>query len=807
MPPFVPPSHPPALIKPVASPCDRLASACFLTGKSKVSRQSSLLIADTRSASDSLESPPPVVEFYFADPQAVPQTPTHLPAHEGTAQELGQPITAGESQSQSVSVGDLPAQALVIPGLSYLKSSSHSDRTSHLVTRQRGGQTQQFFLSAAPDAAQTVQVPDAEAEDAPSKEVSVVELIADRQEYDSVKRVVYAQGNVVMRFANGTLLADRLQVNLNDRFAVAQGQVILQRGDQTLRGERFEYYFVQDSGVIFNANGELYQPTTGRDFAPSLPTDVATDLIPNATLNERLATSQPLQRVTTAGGINYSVGNPADVANVTGLGSTPANQTSGGTLNRIRFQAERLEFDGDGWRATNARLTNDPFSPPEVEIRAEQATYRNIAPLVDVIELTNSRIVFDQENSFPTQDRLVIDQRDRQPGVISFGYDGEDRGGLYVERGFNVIDTDTVSWEIKPQYLIQKALFPDAFPADNPTDQEVSPLSPSVFGLVTNLEATLGDRTSLYARTSFSSLDLNDISEFFRAKIFLQQKVDPLNITHDLRLEYNYRERLFNGSLGFQTVQSSFGLILVSPTIPLGSSGFYLSYQGSLQQIEAPTDQLDLLTPPLLVFPDDFQATLVRVQGAASLFRPFTLWQGEALPPTPEEGLRYTPTPVQPFLQLATSVTGVTSFYSNGGSQPSLTGSIGLLGQFGHFSRPWLDYTGFNIAFSQALRGDASPFFFDRFVDTQTVSWGLTQQIYGPVRFGIQSSFNLETNDEINTDYFLEYSRRTYSLLLRYNPVLEIGSINLRISDFNWSGNPGPFDGTGIRPVIQGVTR
>ena len=81
------------------------------------------------------------------------------------------------------------------------------------------------------------------------------------------------------------------------------------------------------------------------------------------------------------------------------------------------------------------------------------------------------------------------------------------------------------------------------------------------------------------------------------------------------------------------------------------------------------------------------------------------------------------------------------------------------------------------------------------------------RQVYGPIRIGIQSSFSFDANEEISTDYFIEYSRRPYDLLLRYNPILQVGSFNLRISDFNWSGNPGPFEGTGIRPVIQGVTR
>jgi hypothetical protein len=118
-----------------------------------------------------------------------------------------------------------------------------------------------------------------------------------------------------------------------------------------------------------------------------------------------------------------------------------------------------------------------------------------------------------------------------------------------------------------------------------------------------------------------------------------------------------------------------------------------------------------------------------------------------------------------------------------------------------------LDYTGFNISYTQVALNGQSPFLFDREADTSVLSGGITQQIYGPFRLGFQTSLNLETGEEISTDYFIEYSRRTYNIVLRYNPVLQLGSISFRINDFNWTGNPGVLDTGDVRPVIQGVTR
>jgi lipopolysaccharide export system protein LptA len=670
-----------------------------------------------------------------------------------------------------------------------------------LLAQERQGETREFQLPPTSPAVKNPSQPSP----APTAPADVVELIADQQEYDSQRQVITAKGKVEMRFANAVLIADLLRVNLPDRVMVAEGNVVLKRGDQVIRGERFEYYFVQDKGIIFNANGEIYQKSTSRDFSPSLPTDVGKNLVPNQTLSDRLAVNQPLQRVTTAEGFRFVLStNLQQLQQASqGEGGIKAPE-SGGQVNRVRFEAERVEFDRDKWEGTNVRLSNDPFSPPEVEVRAERATYRNIAPFVDELVMVNSRVVLDQTLSVPTfQDRLVFDRRSRQPGILSFGYDGRDRGGLFVQRGFTVIDTPTVNFELTPQYLIQKVISPDGYPEANPTDDSCEPISPCAFGLIADFDATLSERTELLAIASFSSLNLSEVNDYLRSQITLQQKVGDLNSPHDLRLQYNYRERLFNGSLGFQTVNNSFGVILVSPIIFLGDTGIQLSYQGSIQSIYAPTDQQELLNDNS----EDDLVNLMRYQGAFSLSRSFRLWQGEALPPTADEGLRYAPTPVLPFLELQVGMIGVSSLYGNGDSQPSISGNIGLLGQVGHFSRPFLDYTGFNLTYSTAARGDESPFLFDRFVDTETFSWGITQQIYGPVRFGVQSSFNLQSGEQISTDYYLEYSRRTFNFLIRYNPELQIGSISLRISDFNWSGNPGPFDGTLIRPVIGGVVR
>ncbi len=611
----------------------------------------------------------------------------------------------------------------------------------------------------------------------------IIELNADRQDYDANKQVVTAVGNVVMRFQNALLNADRMQINLQNRILVAEGNVALTRGAQVLRGQRFDYSFVQDKGSILNASGEAYFPRATEDFAPPLATDVGNGTLPQRPLSDRIAREQPVQQITNPDGFQIVVGGAANVQNF-------PQPLSGGAINRVRFVAERVDFDADGWYATKIRLTNDPFSPPELEMRADTARYRTISPEVSEITTSRSRLVFDQSLEIPIfQDRTVLDRRRREGGILTIGYDDSERGGLFVEQTFDVVNNPGVRFSLTPQYFVQKAVSGGI-------------IGPSLFGLRANLDAVLGPRTTAVGSLVATTLDPTDLENKLRASLRVIQTIGT-TIPHTLTMEYSYRDRLFNGSLGFQTVQSSLGAVLTSPVIRLGDSGIDLTYQAGLQLISADTDRANLLNPVRT----NNRTDLVRYQTSASVSRPFVLWQGEALPATPTEGMRYTPVPVVPFVQVAVGVTGVFSGYSSSDVQSSLSGNVSLYGQFGNFSRPYLDYTGFNLTYSQTARSGSSPFLFDRLVDTKTLSGGITQQVYGPFRVGFQTSYNLDTGREISTDYIVEYSRRTYSVVLRFNPVVQIGSISFRINDFNWFGNPEPFEGAEVRPVIQGVTR
>ncbi|WP_416676447.1 hypothetical protein [Egbenema bharatensis] len=118
-------------------------------------------------------------------------------------------------------------------------------------------------VEEAPDA-----VPDGQLPPVQPATQNIIELTADRQEYDEVRQVFLAEGNVELRFQGAVLLSDRLQVNIPNRIAVADGDAALIRGAQVLRGERITYNLTLDQGSVQQARGELFLPELARIQPP-----------------------------------------------------------------------------------------------------------------------------------------------------------------------------------------------------------------------------------------------------------------------------------------------------------------------------------------------------------------------------------------------------------------------------------------------------------------------------------------------------------------------------------------------------------
>ena len=555
-----------------------------------------------------------------------------------------------------------------------------------------------------------------------------LDVVSDRQEYDINTQVFVAEGNVFIKYKKSELKADRVQLNTKTQEVIAEGNVFFTRGDQKIRGNKLTYNYGDVKGELLKASGSVDLGNLVSSEVSRSPSEIATNSV---------------------------------TLSVAGTGSS-----ADGQVRRFGFVADRLIIDRDTWTAENLRVTNDPFSPPELELITSKATLTPISPTQNRLDLESPTLVFDQGFSLPVPlNSITLDRFQRfAPALV--GFDRRDRDGAYYQQSFDVITQPNLSFQVSPQLLLQRAF----------TSQQ-GLLAFDILGVVATLNGASDDGQKISARASFSGLDFSKLETVLRANASYER---PIFGNHTLLSQYAFRDRVFNGSLGFQDVNNILGTTLISPNYVLGDSQISFNYQVAAQIIGAIRDDLPLNTV----------GTLIRLQSAASLSRAFPLFRGQPAPAEKETGLRFSPKPIVPKIDGFVTVQGVNSIYSNGSNQAVLFGTLGLTGEVGNFAKDFLDYTGLTVSYTQAFASGRSPFLFDRIADTRSLTAGIVQQIYGPIRLGIQQSWSLDSGNLFDSVYSLEYARRTYAVVIRYNPTQGLGELLLRISDFNWTRPP-----------------
>jgi Protein of unknown function (DUF3769)/LptA/(LptD N-terminal domain) LPS transport protein len=602
----------------------------------------------------------------------------------------------------------------------------------------------------------------------------VVELRAEEQSYDSKEQIVTASGNVRVRFRNALLRADQVTVDIQSRKAVATGNVLIKRGEQILRGDKFNYDFGNDKGEVISASGDVYQPSLDRDIditnknrPPALPPSASR--FPEGSLADKLERDQPVSKIERRGATGAVIGTDREIE----FQPPPAPPAT--TITRLRYRADKLEFDGKLLTGSGVRVTNDPFSPPELEVRADRATFKNIGPGQDQIDTSNARVTIEQNVNIPlVLAQFGLGKAALETNPFGIGFDNDERGGLFFERTLKLTDNDKILWTLTPQYFAQRVIAQDKL------------TSLDSIGVKTALTANLAPGTVFEAKAAFTSLEPSVVGNNLRSSLSITQDLDLPTGKHKVVADSAYRERVFNGTLGFQDLQSSLGIGITSPKIALGNTGLIFDYNAGLRLLNAGTDRAG-------VGASDGRVNLGRFQIATNLNRTWQLWEGVGPDPNERSTYNYSPVPVIPYLQLNTGINARVNSYTNGESQSLYGYGISLQGQVGHFTAPAFDYTGFNVGYSQGFLSGSSPFLFDRFQDTRVITAGINQHLFGPLKAGIQTSINVDTSRPISTDYYLEYSRRTFSIVTRYNPVLQLGSIGFRINDLDWRGQADPF--------------
>ena len=464
------------------------------------------------------------------------------------------------------------------------------------------------------------------------------------------------------------------------------------------------------------------------------------------------------------------------VVKVPQLKSLGSTQLLNGTISRWRIQASKVRITATGWEADRMGFTNDPFTPAQTRIDAEDVIARDQANGDVLISARRNRLIVEERLPVPVTRRQLIQKEEEVENRFVLGIDNDDRGGFFVGRNLKpfTIGTST-ELSVQPQLLLQRAIDGDFNSAGD------------LFGMEAKLRGRYDDYR-LSADADISSFDPADIlsSSRYWGSFGRDINMGSLGVL-STNLFGAYRYRTWNGSLGETDINAAYGV--------------YAQTKGSWSTGEVDHDYL--IRGAIGDYDADrFNSDRRLRSGRGSLFASVTsqipLLKGKTAELIPTAAYRYSPVAIVPGLSLNTNVNTSVAVYGDGRHQETLSLSGGPTITLGTFSKPFLDFTQISIVGGGSLKNGNSPFAFDRNVDLATLGVGLTQQIVGPVVLSTGVSYNVDPNSEyygntINSNIELRWQRRSYDVGIYFNPYEGIGGVRFRLNDFGFNGTGVPF--------------
>lgn len=294
-----------------------------------------------------------------------------------------------------------------------------------------------------------------------------------------------------------------------------------------------------------------------------------------AMIDQRISSIQFQQRLT----IERRIGVPGAVNNreieaentfggvrssqLEALGKT---QLVTGQISRWRIQASRVSITPEGWKAERMGFTNDPFTPAQTRIDAEDVIAQE-QPNGDIlIKSARNRLIVEERLPIPVSRTQRISKEEEVENRWVFGIDNDDRDGFFVGRDLKPIElSDNTILSLQPQLLLQRAI-------DGETNSYVKPgrsinsgkvsqttTAGDLFGLEAELISELWG-WEVEANADISTFNPNNFMNGSRFWGELRNNVTlPWLGEVKVRGFSAYRFRAFNGSLGETDVYSAFG--------------------------------------------------------------------------------------------------------------------------------------------------------------------------------------------------------------------------------------------------------
>ena len=577
------------------------------------------------------------------------------------------------------------------------------------------------------------------------------ELVIQSDQQSEINDVIYADGNVTVKYNGKLLKADNLIYEKLNKKISAKGDITLAFGEQIFKMTKFEYNFKDEIGYLLDVKGAINSDRLITDLSKNFSnSDIQT-------LNEIL-NLQKKQVLNTPNKINNWV-----------------------------FSTERISILGKKWKSDKAIFSNDilQFKQVKIEINSlevyslkEELRFRSSLNYLVLEE--NVSIPFWLGNKSLTKSDQNLDSR----SSWTIGYDNLDKDGLFFGKKFKSIDfADNFIIDLEPQFLIQRSLTgkTNSFvkEGDLITREKVKRDAEftDYFGFNSQIKGKVKN-WDLGIDNQINSLDPNKFSDALRFKSILSKNINLLNTKWDKSFYGVYRDRVWNGSLGEAEVYLGYGSKLEKKRT-WEENGITKTEIFSLGLAHLKGEELN----------SKYLVDSVKGNIFYSLDKNIPLSVDKSQNKIIDSSYEYIYEPINKGLSINTRLAGLYSFYNDDKHQEYIGFGLGPELILGDFKAKTFDYTKIRIFPFYKFNNGESVFKFDQISEKFTLNIGFDQQIFGPVLLKSNGTLNLDGDSDnygefIDSRISVNWKKRSYEFGIFYQTHNQAGGISFNLFGF-----------------------
>ena len=615
-----------------------------------------------------------------------------------------------------------------------------------------------------------------------SKSTNQIEIISDKQ--INTNKEFIAEGNVFVKKNNLILKADKLIYNSIDNILIVLGNIYFQGESQFFRASAINYDINSKKGDIKDVYGSINFDTLGLiNLKENKKVNLNSEFIRDSELRNVYLTDSSMLKLE---GIQFKDNDK----NIIGRLRPEKFELIVNDFQQWRFKTEKINIDNNTWNAEKFYLTSDPFNEPQMVIENNFFKIVNNEGEITISSKWSS-VSLDNKLKIPIGPRKDTFDEDKTKWGI--GYDQPSKDGFFISRNADkIIVNKNTSFDLTNEFYLQRAIQgnTESFSREgesllaNKEKQDSRFLD--YFGLQSQINSGIFD-FGFQSLIKLNSLSFNkfkkiiSINNVLSRNLFKENK-DNRKSSTDLIFFQNYRNKVWNGSLGEKEIINAYGTEIkrevnwsrnnISKYALIAASYGYFESEAK----DSPLELINRRRINLFLKRNNKYPIITPVVNnsinKSNVYSPIVNKKGLYLYLNSEIDLYR---------------------YDDDSYQNLFTVKLGPEIILGDFKKRFFDYTNLSVLPKATISSGQSPFTFDQAVDKLNIEFKIAQQIFGPLTFNYSSMYNLDINSDrykefINDKYEIEWNRRAYKVAAYYDAQQSKGGITFSINSFRFDG-------------------